>query len=92
MDSPNLPPSPSSACASADSVALSSIGLTFSAIEVTVSNRVLNSVVTDRASITSRGEIRCRDGFSGALNDTYLLPNSVAASMVATTFAGIRLT
>ncbi|CFS42977.1 Uncharacterised protein [Mycobacterium tuberculosis] len=59
IDSPNLPPSPSSACATADSVAFSSIGSTFSAIEVIVSNNVLNSVVTDPTSITSCEEIRC---------------------------------
>ena len=40
------------------------MGSTCSAIEVTVSNRVSNSVVTADASITSWAEMRCRDGFS----------------------------
>ncbi len=72
-------------------MAFSSIGSTFSAIEVIVSNNVLNSVVTDRTSITSCGEIRCCSGFSGAMSDTYLLPNRVAASILATTLTGISL-
>ena len=48
IDWPNLSPSPVSACAAALSVRFSLTGSTFSAIEVTVSNNVLNSVVTDR--------------------------------------------
>ena len=48
---PNRSPSPDSAWAVAVNVALSLIGSTCSAIDMTVSNRVLNSVVTDDASI-----------------------------------------
>ena len=48
-DSPNRSPKPVSASAVAVSVWFSLIGSTCSAIDVTVSNSVLNSVVTDDA-------------------------------------------
>ena len=89
-DSPNRAPSPVSASAVAVSVWFSLTGSTFSAIEVTVSNSVLNSVVTDDTSITPSAEIRCAEGFSGELNDTYLLPNTVVALMSADTLAGMN--
>src|SRR6266403_1564768 len=53
--------------------------------------RVLNSVVTRVASITSELLIRWGDGFLGDENAMYLLPNTVVALMVASTFWGISL-
>ena len=82
--------SPDSASAVAVSVWFSLTGSTFYAIEVTVSNSVLNSIVTDDTSITSPLEIRCAAGSSGELNDTYLLPNTVVALMSANTLAGMK--
>ncbi len=52
-------------------------------------NNVLISVVTDRASITVFGVIRCGNGFFGVVKDTYLPPNTVVALMSALTLAGI---
>jgi hypothetical protein len=66
------------------------IGSTCSATSTTVSNKVLNSVVTDVASITSLGEMRCGVGSFGDVKDMYLLPNTVVAVMSALTFFGIR--
>ena len=90
IDCPNLSPNPVSDCAAALSVKFSLTGSTFSAIEVTVWNNVLISVVTDRASITDCGVIFCCDGFFGVVKDTYLPPNTVVASMSAFTLTGIR--
>ncbi len=56
---------------------------------VKVWNRVLNSVVTLVASITTEGVICCGAGIFGELKDTYLLPNTVVALISAATFAGI---
>ena len=89
IDWPNRSPSPSSACAVAASVWFSLIGSTFSATDTTVSNNVLNSVVTVVTSITSRGD-RCGDGSFGDEKEMYLLPNTVVALMSASTFFGIR--
>ena len=72
------------------SVWFSLIGSTFSVNDITVSNNVLNSVVTPDASITSEGVMRCGVGFSGDENEMYLLPNTVVALMSASTLAGIR--
>lgn len=58
---------------------------------MSVSNNVLNSVVTDVASITVDGVIDCAAGCAGELNATYLLPNTVVALMAAATFAGISV-
>src|SRR5581483_8124591 len=91
IDSPNRLPNPSSACAVAASVSFSLTGSTFSEIDNTVWNNVLNSVVTDEAWMTSLVEIRCGVGFLGVVNDTYLLPNTVVAWMLASTFFGISL-
>jgi hypothetical protein len=55
-DWPNLVPRPVSASAVADRVRLSLTGSIFSARPVTVSNSVLNSVVTLRASMTSSAD------------------------------------
>src|SRR5437899_3036793 len=88
---PNLSPNPDNACAAAKSVRLTLTGSTFSAIEVSVSNNVLNSVVTDLVSITAAGVIRSGAGFLGEVNDTYLLPKTVVAVMLACTLAGISL-
>ena len=90
-DSPNPSPNPVNASAVADSVWFSLIGSTFSAIAVTVSNSVLNSVATADASITSPLEIRCGEGFSGELKDMYLFPNTVVALIWVSTFAGMNL-
>src|ERR1700748_2226209 len=90
IDCPNLPPNPLNACAAALSVRLTLTGSTFSAIWVMVWNNVLISVVTDRASITFDGVIRCGRGFSGAVIDTYFSPNTVVATILASTLAGIR--
>ena len=90
IDCPNLSPSPLNACAAALRVRLTLTGSIFSAIEVMVWNSVLTSVVTDRASITFFGVIRCGSGFSGAVIDTYFSPNTVVATIFASTFAGIR--
>ena len=90
-DSPNRSPSPVSASAVAVRVWFSLIGSTCSAIEVTVSNSVLNSVVTADTSIMSRLEIRSAEGFSGELNEMYLLPNTVVARISAITLAGMNL-
>jgi len=89
-DSPNRSPSPSSAWAVAVSVWFSLIGSTCSASDTTVSNKVLNSVVTLVTSMTSAEVMRCAAGSGGDENDTYLLPNTVVALMSATTFCGIR--
>ena len=35
--------------------------------------------------------MRCGVGFFGEVNDTYLLPNTVVAWILASTLAGIRL-
>ena len=35
--------------------------------------------------------MRCGVGFFGEVNDTYLLPNTVVALILASTLAGIRL-
>src|SRR5207245_547589 len=91
-DAPNFSPNPASACAAAPSVRFTLTGSTLSAIEVSVSNNVLNSVVTDVASITVDGVIDCVAGFFGEVNATYLLPNTVVALIPATTLAGIKLT
>src|SRR5271166_4649851 len=91
IDCPNLSPNPFNASAAAANVRFSLTGSTFSAIEVTVSNNELNSVVTDLASITCCGVIRCGTGYFGDLNDTYLLPNTVVPLMLASTLAGISL-
>lgn len=61
-DRPRFSPSPVNACAAALSVRFTLTGSTFSAIEVTVSNKVLNSVVTEVASITMDGVIECAAG------------------------------
>src|ERR1700739_102722 len=55
-------------------------------------NTVLNSVVIDVASITAAGVIGCEEGSFGEVNDTYLLPNTVVAWILAVTFAGIKPT
>src|SRR5690242_8801227 len=89
IDWPNLSPSPASDCAAALNVRFSLTGSTFSAIELIVWNSVLISVVTERASITVRGEILCGDGLGGVVNDTYLPPNTVVALISALTFDGI---
>src|SRR6202000_201765 len=90
IDCPNLSPNPLNAWAAALSVRLTLTGSTFSAIDVIVWNSVLISVVTDRASITFDGVIRCGSGFSGAVIDTYFSPNTVVATILASTLAGIR--
>src|ERR1700730_5630533 len=90
IDCPNLSPNPLNAWAAALSVRLTLIGSTFSAIEVIVWNSVLISVVTDLASIGVCGEIR-PSGCSGAVNDTYFSPNTVVATILASTLAGISL-
>ena len=89
MERPNLVPSPVSASAVAESVRLSLTGSTFSAMEVSVSNRVLNSVVTVEASMTSALLIRAGLGFFGVDSATYLLPNTVLALMSACTLDGM---
>ena len=89
-DSPNRSPNPSRACAVAVRVWFNLTGSTFSASDTTVSNSVLNSVVTLVTSITSELVMRCSVGFSGDENDTYLLPNTVVALISASTFRGIR--
>ncbi len=88
---PNRSPSPSEASAVAVSVWLSLIGSTCCATDTTVSNRVLNSVVTCVASITSELLTRWGDGFLGDENAMYLLPNTVVALMVVSTLWGISL-
>src|SRR5271166_1295880 len=89
-EAPNLSPSPVNASAAAVNVMFSLTGSIFSEISVIVSNKVLNSVVTDVASITVSGLIRCGVGFLGVVNATYLLPNTVLAETLASTFAGIN--
>src|ERR1700756_3194820 len=91
IDCPNLSPNPLNASAAALRVRLTLTGSTFSAICVIVWNSVLISVVTDLASITFAGVIRCGRGFSGAENDTYFSPNTVVATILASTLAGISL-
>ena len=59
---------------------------------MTVSNTVLNSVVTLRTSITSALLMRFATGSAGVDSETYLLPKIVVASMSPRTFAGISLT
>ena len=66
-------------------------GSIFSARPVTVSNSVLNSVVTLRASMTSELLMRAVVGFFGLNSDTYLLPKIVVAWMSALTFDGMSL-
>lgn len=88
-DSPNLSPNPVSASAAALSVRFSLTGSICSEIEVMVSNSVLNSVVTPETSMTSAEVIRSATGSSGEVNDTYLLPKTVVAWMLACTLAGI---
>ena len=73
------------------SVWFSLIGSTFSATDITVSNSVLNSVVTCVTSITSDEVMRCGDGFFGDVKEMYLLPNTVVALILASTFFGISL-
>src|ERR1700751_296898 len=90
IDCPNRSPNPASAWAAPLSVRFSLTGSTFWAIEVMVWNTVLISVVTDLASITVCGVIRCGDGFFGVVNDTYLPPNTVVALISAFTLAGIK--
>ncbi len=89
-ESPNRSPSPVTACAVAVSVALSLIGSTCSESDMTVSNTLLNSVVTDAASITSWLVIRCGLGSFGELKEMYLLPNTVVALTSATTLRGMN--
>ena len=89
-DSPNRSPRPVRASAVAVSVRFSLIGSICSASAITVSNKVLNSVLTDDSSITWLLEIRSAVGSSGELNDTYLLPNTVVAWISATTLAGMN--
>ena len=67
------------------------IGSTFSDTEVSVSNKVLNSVVTCVASITSDEVMRCGTGSFGDEKEMYLLPNTVVALILASTLAGISL-
>lgn len=81
---------PAERSAAADRVRFSLTGSTFSAIEVTVSNRVLNSVVTLEAVMTSELVRRADTGFFGVDNATYLLPNTVVALMSACTLAGMK--
>ena len=57
---------------------------------MTVSNRVLNSVLTQLAVISPPAESRCGEGSSGERSAMYLLPNTVLALMSALTFAGMR--
>src|ERR1700761_1442090 len=92
IDWPNLSPSPVSAWAAALSVRFTLTGSTLSVSSTTVSNTVLNSVVTDVASITDDGLIRCGAGSFGDVSDTYLLPNTVVAWTLAMTLAGMRST
>ena len=87
---PNRSPSPVNAWAAALSVALSLTGSTCSEISITVSKRVLNSVVTDDASMTSRLVMRCGLGSFGELNAMYLLPKTVVALTSAMTFLGMK--
>ena len=89
IDWPNRSPSPSSASAVAVSVWFSLIGSTCCDTDTTVSNSVLNSVVTVVTSITSEVVIRCGDGSFGDVKEMYLLPNTVVALMSASTFFGI---
>ena len=86
---PNLLPRPDNASAAALSVRFSLTGSTFSEMFVNVSNKVLNSVVTPEASMTSDGEMRALVGFFGLVNETYLLPKTVLALMLASTLDGI---
>src|SRR6202012_4705252 len=92
IDCPNFSPNPVSAWAAALSVRLTLTGSTFSAIDVSVSNNVSNSVVTDVASITVAGVIDCDAGLLGDISATYLLPNTVVALMLADTLTGIVVT
>src|SRR5215212_2668943 len=91
IDCPNRSPNPSRASAVAVNVWLSLIGSTCWATDKTVSNNVLNSVVTDVTSITSEVLMRSFAGFFGDENDTYLLPKTVVALMLASTFFGMYL-
>ena len=65
------------ACAVAVNVWFSLIGSNISATDNTVSNRLLNSVVTADTSITWADEMCWDDGFFGDSNATYLFPNTV---------------
>jgi hypothetical protein len=67
-------------------------GSIFSAIKVSVSNKELNSVVTEVASMTVDGVIDRGEGFVGDVSATYLLPNTVVALTAAATLDGISLT
>ena len=89
-ESPNRSPIPLNARAVALSVAFSFTGSTCSEIAVTVSNTVLNSVVTDDASMMSWLVMRCGLGSFGELNEMYLLPNTVVALTSAMTFLGMK--
>ena len=60
-------------------------------IDVSVSNKVLNSVVTDVPSITVDGVMDSEAGLLGEVKATYLLPNTVVALTAAVTLAGISL-
>ena len=60
-------------------------------IRRTVSNNVLNSVVTDVTSITSEVVMRCGVGSFGDVKEMYLLPNTVVALISASTFCGMQL-
>lgn len=80
---------PSSASAVAARVRLSLTGSTFCAIDIKVSNRVLNSVVTCETSITCELDTRADAGLDGLRKATYLLPNTVLALISAVTLAGI---
>ncbi len=68
------------------SVWFSLMGSTWRATATTVSNNVLNSVVTFVTSMTSDVEIRCGAGLFGLVKDTYLLPKTVEALIDASTF------
>ena len=80
---------PVSASAAVDRVTFSATGSTFSAIPVTVSKRVWNSVVTVETVITSPGSTRATDGVSGAVKASTLLPKIVVPSTSAMTLAGM---
>src|SRR6201993_3096539 len=91
IDCPNLAPNPLNASAAAERVRLTLTGSTFSVIEVIVWNSVLISVVTDLASITFAGVMRCGSGVFGAVSDTYFWPKTVVATILASTLTGISL-
>ena len=78
-DLPSLVPRPVRDSAVAVNVRFSLTGSIRSAIPVMVSNRVLNSTVTLRASMTSELLIRVGLGLGGLVRETYLLPKIVVA-------------